>query len=401
MTRSEKRLLWGLGLLMLVLSLLEASVPGSVDWSPSFSREHSKPYGSKLVYERLRDLFPEVRSVSGPLEEVHLQDHPDGAVNRIFLNAWIRPDVVETEHLLWLVEQGDRVLIAAENLSGPLADSLGVEMDLRMTGPLVDTIDIRFVGDPRIAQGTFRYARGFRPNYFSAYDKERSRVLAVDGAAKPVLLEVSHGAGRFVLCSTPLAITNHNLLKANNGTYLAGVLSVLPPWPVVWDEQHKVARAEASTPLRWLLSQSALRWAWFLGLGLLVLHILVHVRRQQRAIPVVQAPRNATRELVHTMGRLHWYKGDHADLARRMIAHFKEEVRQATYLRTFGYDNATTSHLAAKTGLDRAEVAQRLHTLERIEHTAHLSEHELLKLSNELHAFSQLIRPHGTATPSR
>ncbi len=66
-----------------------------------------------------------------------------------------------------------------------------------------------------------------------------------------------------------------------------------------------------------------MRWAWFLALTLVVLYIIVYARRQQRAIPVVAPPRNATRDLVHTIGRLYWHKGDHADLARKMIAHFK------------------------------------------------------------------------------
>ena len=67
MTRFEKQVLIGLGLLVLVLAIMEAMVPQPTDWSPSYSRFHSKPFGGKLVYDRLPDLFPEVRTISDPL----------------------------------------------------------------------------------------------------------------------------------------------------------------------------------------------------------------------------------------------------------------------------------------------------------------------------------------------
>ena len=125
---------------------------------------------------------------------------------------------------------------------------------------------------------------------------------------------------------------------------LAGALSVLPPSPVVWDEAYKVGRMEASTPLRYILSQTPLRWAWYLGavvggavhLGVCPSPAARHPHRGcHRATPRANS--------MHTVGRLYWHKGDHADLARKMIAHFKEDVRQRTYLGTFAYDEATIS----------------------------------------------------------
>jgi len=161
---------------------------------------------------------------------------------------------------------------------------------------------------------------------------------------------------------------------------------------VLWDESYKVGRMESQTPIRYILSQTPLRWAWFLSLTLVVLYIIVHARRQQRAIPIVAPPRNATRDLMHTVGRLYWHKRDHTDLARKMIGHFKEDVRQRTYLRSFAYDPATTDHLATKSGLSNDETSQRLNAIAQRESTTRITESDLLKLSNELHEFRQLIR---------
>jgi hypothetical protein len=395
MTRFEKRMLWALGLLIIVLSWLEASAPQPIDWRPSFSRDHRKPFGAQLVHESLRDLFPEVRSTTEPLaaraaRRISNEPIADAPLNHVFVNSSLRWEREEARDLLALVELGDNAFIAAEQFVGNLADTLHVATEHKY--PLGDgTSDIRFIGDDRIAPGVFRYARYFPGAYFTRFDTARTRVLAVDGSANPVLLEMVWGDGRIVLCSAPLAFTNYYLLKGVNATFLSGALSVLPPAPVLWDEHYKPGRTENTSPLRFLLGQPALRWAWAITFTLLLLYIFVFTRRQQRAIPVVQPLRNATRDLAHTIGRLYWHRGDHADLARKMITYFKEEIRSRTYLRTFAYDEPTIAHLAAKTGHDKDSITQRLALLRRYEQRVHMSEQELLELSRALHDFRQLI----------
>ena len=396
MTRFEKRVLIGLGLLILVLSILEAMVPQPTDWSPSYSRFHRKPFGDELVFERLHDLFPEVRSTTEPLDGPGRSRHADQVaaepVNHLIIDERFSPDVIASERLLDLVRWGDHAFIAASALQGPLADSLGIAVGNTAWLPEDTICEIRFVGEQRIAEGVFRYSRGAPDSHFTRHDSARTRIMAVDGSASPVLLEMNWGKGRFVLCSTPTALTNYHLLKGRNDRFIAGALSILPVRPLIWDEFHKVGRMESQTPIRYLLSQPALRWAWYLGLALVVLYIVAHARRQQRAIPIMKPLRNASRDLMHTIGRLYWHKGDHGDLARKMITHFKEDIRRRTYLRTFAYDPATIEHLAAKTGSTREDTAQRLNAIAAREGGRPISETELLALSNELHAIRELIR---------
>lgn len=393
MSRTEKRIVAGLVLLILVLALLEARVPKPTDWSPSYSREHVKPFGAKLLYDRLTDLFPEVTTErsgwSGPAGSK--SDAP-GNVNRVFVNQSLHFEPDAAEHLLERAHAGDRILLAAHEFGGLLADSLRISTDGYDLFTSRDTGDIRFVGEPRMLDGVLRLVRGSAGVSFTRFDTLHSRVLAVNGRSEPVLVETAFGQGRFVLCSTPLALTNFNLLKNDNQRLAAAVLSTLPTGPLVWDEFYKVGRSEARTPLRYLLSQPPLRWAWFIALVLVVLFMVVRARREQRAIPIVTPPANATREMAHTIGRMYWHKGDHAALAHTMIAHFKDDLRQRTYLRTYAYDAETAAHLAAKTGLSTDDVTARMTRWHQCEGTTHLSEIQLLQLSNDLHEFRQLIR---------
>lgn len=395
MSRFEKRMIAIVVGLVLLLAILEASTPQPTDWAPSFSRYHIKPFGGKLLYERLGDLFPEVRATHDPVAlnaEARLYEEPiaDEPINHLFINSHFGLDQVNTDHLLGLVELGDRALIAAEDIRDVLADTLHIEMD-RAYWMEDATSDIRFIGEQRLAPGVFRFSRHFPGAYFTRYDTARTRVLAVDGASRPVLLEIVWGDGRIVLCSAPRALSNYNLLKDRNAQFAAAVLSVLPPRPLVWDEFYKVGRMESTSFIRFILKEPALRWAWFLTLMLIVLFMLVYARRQQRAIPSVAAPINASRELAHTIGRLYWHKADHAGLARKLIGHFKEELRTRTYLRSFAYDEATIAHLATKSGRERDEISARLLAFQRRESAQRLTEEDLLALSTELHEFRQLI----------
>lgn len=393
MNRFEKRMLLGLGLLIVLLAVLEAMAPKPTDWSLSFSRHHKTPYGAKLFYERLGDLFPEVKPVMDPVvttaEKRLADDQPSTApVNHVFVNSHLRFDDYGTEQLLALVERGDHAFLAAHRFDDALADTLSVAMGQAFRVQ-EDTSDIRFIGEPRMANGVFRFARGFPGAHFTRFDTARTRVVAVDGSAKPVLLHMRWGEGRIVLCSAPLAFTNYNLLKDRNAGFAAAALSLLPPRALWWDEYLKAGRVENTSIFRFLLSQPALRWALYIAEVLLVLFALVHIRRQQRAIPVIAPPLNASRELAGTIGRLYWHRGDHAGIARKLITHFKEDVRARAYLRAFAYDEATALHLATKAGLPKDEMMQRLQGLQRIESASRLTEAELLRLSNELHNLRQ------------
>ena len=166
-----------------------------------------------------------------------------------------------------------------------------------------------------------------------------------------MLLQLRWGEGRIVVCSVPLAFTNHHLLKGGNARFMAGALSLLSPR--CWGRAPQTGPPGRQLPMRFILSPTTLRWAWYLTLVLVVVFLVVRARREQRAIPIVLPPRNASRDQVHTVARLYQEKGDHADLARKMTAYFEEELRERTRPGQVGHDDATARHLAIHTGLER------------------------------------------------
>ena len=394
MTRKEKLIVALIGLLIIVVAVLEALAPKPTDWSPSYSRYHDKPFGAQLLYERLGDLFDEVTPVRESIYETAVKRYgvqwgEGEQVAFVFLNDRFQPEGLELEQLLVIVRNGDQVFIAAEELGKELSDSLGIGTGNNWRS-WKDTTKLEFsrgLGGDTV----FAFPRMGNVTYFNDYDTARTTVLCTTTDLKPTLLHMRIGAGHLYLCTTPLAFTNYNLLRDANNDFIEAAFAWLPRSEVYWDEFNKLGREGSMTPMRYILDQPALRWAYYLALLLLLLYMFVRAKREQRAMAIVEPLRNSSREFVGNLGRLYYEKGDHADLARKMIAHFKEDVRKRAYLRGFEYDERTAAHIARRTGMAQDEVTKELRFIRDIELLNNTSEIQLLQLSDRLNGLRKRL----------
>lgn len=394
MTKKEKLFAWLLVGLVLLTAVLGALGPKPVDWTDSFSRFSDKPFGSQLLYERLGDLFAEVEPVERTIYETYSERAPAyyqewQPVAQLYITDGFEPQGEDLEHLLIMASRGDHVFIAADQWGSGLMDSLGFDGEHRWLG-WRDTLELRFVRGDAVGD-TFSLARLGAPFVFTDLDSSRTTVLCRNDKGDATMVHVKHGLGHLYLCTTPRAFTNYHLLKDSNNDLIEAALGWIPSEKLLWDEYYKVGREGSFSPVRYILDQPALKWAYRLAFALLIVYMFIRAKREQRAIPVVKPLKNASRDFVGTLGRLYYEKGDHADLARKMLAHFKEDVRQRAYLRQFAYDERTANHLARRTGLPADELVAQLKNFETIENNPNINEEQLLALSDHLHNLRQRL----------
>ncbi|MEO8066614.1 MAG: DUF4350 domain-containing protein [Flavobacteriales bacterium] len=390
MTRREKVIAALISLLIIVVAVLEALAPKPTDWTASYSRYHDKPFGAQLLYERLGDLFDVVTPIQRSIYEVSEERwYKDTAVAHLYLNDRFDPSGPDLERLLGMVRSGDHAFIAAEDLGADLSDSLGIGT-ARNWMNWKDTTKLTFERGVAI-DTVFAFPRMGNASYFTDFDTARCTVLCTTNDTNATLLHMRVGNGHLYLCTTPLAFTNYHLLRDANNDFIEAAFAWLPRGELYWDEFHKVGRGGSMTPLRYILGQPALRWAYYVALLLVLLYMFVQAKREQRALPIVEPLRNSSREFVGTLGRLYYEKGDHADLARKMIAHFKEDVRNRAYLRGFEYDERTAAHIARRTGMAQAEVISELRFIQDIGSLTNTSEEQLLQLSDRLQALRKRL----------
>lgn len=394
MTKKEKLLAWVLVGLVVLTAVLGALAPKPVDWTDSFSRFHDKPFGGQLLYDRLGDLFAEVEPVQQTIYETFTDREPAyyeewQPTSQLFITDRFEPRDTDLDHLLEMASRGDHVFIAANDLGQDLMDTLGLDGEHRWQG-WSDTLELHFVrGDA--AGDTFQLARLGSPFIFTDLDSTRTTVLCRSEQRNATMVHVKHGLGHLYLCTTPRAFTNYHLLKDSSNDFIEAALGWMPAERVLWDEYYKVGREGSLSPVRYILDQPALKWAYYLALALLLVYMFIRAKREQRAVPEVAPLKNASRDFVGTLGRLYYEKGDHVDLARKMLAHFKEDVRQRAYLRQFAYDERTADHLARRTGFNSNELAAQLKQFESIENTPNITEEQLLALSERLHNLRQRL----------
>ena len=103
----------------------EIGKPKPIDWTPSYTSYHTKPFGSYVLYNEINALFSKdkVHKITNNVF-TQLQLNNDSSSNYIFINSQINLDKTSTNALLKYVHAGNNVFIAATNLGEQLKDTL-------------------------------------------------------------------------------------------------------------------------------------------------------------------------------------------------------------------------------------------------------------------------------------
>ncbi len=253
--KQEYRYAAYLGGALLLLVLVEYLTPKPIDWAFTLEKRDKSPYGTYVLGAVLEDVFPGQTIVHSQSSLYDLETSELTEADNVLIVATdFSPDSLDAAALLQQVDQGGAALIAASFFGGYFADTLRLDIDIRLLPTLSGQSDTL----PR---------QTYDQTYFTSYDSARTTVLARDSDDRPVLLRTRLGEGALILSSVPYQFTNYHLLKENGAEATARTLSYLPVRDVHWTEYYQTGRREATTPLRYILSQPALRWALYLIVG--------------------------------------------------------------------------------------------------------------------------------------
>lgn len=364
---------------LLLLVLVEYFTPEPINWAFTLEKRDKSPYGTYVLGAVLEDAFLGQVIDHSQRSVFDLEDEALSEANLLIIATAFDPDSVDAAVLLQQADQGSTALIAASFYRGYLADTLRLDVDTRLLPTLPEPSDT-------LPQRTYDQT------YFTAYDSARTTVLARDGDNRPVLLQMRFGAGALLLSSVPYQFTNYHLLRENGAEATARTLSYLPVRDVYWTEYYQTGRREATTPLRYVLSQPALRWALYLTLGGLLLFMALEVKRKQRAISVVTPPANTTLEFVDTVSKLFLRTRDHKNIADKQIHYLLDELRTRYRLDTSQLDEAFEERLAHKSGKPQADVQALVSAIRRAQQQDTLSADALVELRRKIEGFSAVAK---------
>ena len=391
------------------IALMILVQPSPLDTRVRLEREGDAPFDAEVFYAALPDwLGAPVTPVADPIY-TRLEDSTITGTTYVVLTRAFAPGEEEAERMLDFVARGNTVLVAAHALAGPFFQALGDTTDGRPGLAATFADDLPFIGQNALYRrdSLVLHTPGVRGGYafpvevelstLSGFDTTKTELLGTAGFSDDAtLVRVRHGRGAVVVSSTPLAFSNAALTGEGDApAYLAGLLAAVPSQPVLWDDYSKPYKSVARTPLRYVLTTPALRWAYWIGLALIVLLVVFRGRRWQRAIPLVAPPPNAQREFARTVGRLHFVHGDTARLLAAKRRVFLDRLRTRLRLPDPQMDEETARRAARRAGVPEDEARDLFSTFARLAGQGQPAGADLVDLDNRLAAFFRHVDARG------
>lgn len=354
MDKTSKIALYLIVFVIVLMMVAEITKPKSINWRDSYSASDKIPLGAYVIYNELKNISEDSILISNQnvydlLRETNFR-YPKSL---IFINNYVGFTEQDSQQLLEFAKKGHYVFISALYFDGSLFDSLKVEVAHNFDKLFKEPSNQEF-SSPFLEKNERLFKDVIENAYLSSFDTINGEVLGsvmISSAdnVHPNFIKISPegSSGAFFIHTNPFAFSNYHLLNGRED-YAATVLSFIPPSAYIWDEYYKAGRKVITSPLRFILTNAPLRWAFYIALISLAIYVIFQGKRRQRVIPVIEPVKNSTVEFTKTIGNLYFQTGDYTSVINKKITYFLEHIRNTYYLNTARLDEEFMAKLAVK-----------------------------------------------------
>lgn len=381
-------------------------------WYETYKNDKKEPYDTYVISEMLEKYFP-AKKFNVIRRPLHQSLPRNSGNNYIFIGSGMFLDSLSELKLLDYVHRGNNAFLSIPNIPYVIEDTLNLSV-CEYYYPTYSNSD-------SVARLNF-YQEDFKSNppYEFCYRNLNDTMFyswsyiidtCINSEAEPHFyanlndtltnyMRVSFGKGYFYIHTTPLAFTNVQLLNKRSVEYAEKVFSFLPEGDIYWDEfskipiEHKNEDNNEGGELRWeksplyfILSQPALKTAWYLILALVLLFILFRAKRRQRPIPVLIPNTNTSLEFAETIGRIYYLQNDHKKLASQKMKLFLEGIRNRYNIATNTIDDTFMLKLAQKSQVPQKEIERLFENYKVIENQKSINEESLIIFNQSIDNF--------------
>jgi hypothetical protein len=411
--------------LLLAVAMIsrEDSDPGILSFDPA----DKSAYGSSVLAQMLQE---EVDSIGFMTIEDSLQGSlnlsaiPENS-NYIFVGKAFFADSSEIDHLLQFVKEGGQAYIISNRVPNQLLelfldpnDELVYDEDLadteyEFTYNYIERISTNEISahlaqdssDMVFARADFKYVSSnkFRYHPWAFFDAS----LATEPSGNRTgyfdetylnFFEGELGKGRFSFHSNPEFFANYYLLERENQNYQRAIFKNLGSGNIYWDVVNHQFQSlgsdmpDQTTPgaLVFILSQPALKYAWYLLLLGALTYLLLGARRAQSALRVINPNENTSIEYSTAIAELYLQKNDHRKIGLLEIDLFKTFLRER-YGMSINRDNEqnekTLKLLALKSNIELEHVNLLFAAFKSCRIEFKVSDENLAQLHHDLNHF--------------
>ncbi|WCO02624.1 DUF4350 domain-containing protein [Psychroserpens ponticola] len=395
MSRTLKIYVGILVLLFVGIIAIEFSTPPPINWTKTYNETHKIPYGTFVFYEELGTLFPEskVQDVKNTPYE-YFDDYyswEDSSYlttgTYIVIDDFVNIDNTSAQELLDFASAGNDIFLSSNYFPDRLKDTLGFNTQNDFTFKGKGELSLT---SPSFENDSITINKGLSNIYFSKIDTLYTTVLGYQKFADSAyvnFIKTSWGDGYFYIHLQPIAFTNYHLLKKDNKKYASSIMSYLSDDTIYFDSRNKLGKELGASPLRFIHSQPALRWAWYLALITTIVFMIFNAKRKQRIVMVINPLKNTTVDFTKTIGNLYYETKDHDNLIEKKITYFLEFIRRVYYLDTQILDEKFVKNLSLKSGKDQSKVKKLVNQIAHLKAKTPCNEGDLLRLNKAIEDF--------------
>lgn len=327
--------------------MLEVNKTPVTDWRKNFDLNKKTPFGLFVFNKEANKLFDNkiTRNQVSPYD--YYKNSRKKPHNILVIESDV--DEVSWGKILDQVDSGSDLMYISEKFPEYLSDELGFQHLYEAYGErnLLTLTDKKFRKDSLVLD-KLPSERSFVSIH--KYHEILGGNTDEKGNSKANFIKINYGEGHIYLHAEPLIVTNYYLLIPGNEKYVQDVFSYLPGRETVWFSGKNQTPVESSSPLRFILSKPALRYAWWLFLGGLLLFVIFNAKRKQRIVPVTEPLKNKSVEFVKSIGNLYLQEGDFHDMMAKKAQFFLNKVRMDLLIDTQDIDSDFAHKLHLKTG---------------------------------------------------
>mgnify|MGYP000953288623 CR=1 FL=1 len=403
MDKRSKIALYAIGVVIVLMMIAEITKPKALNWRDSYSASDKIPLGCYVLYNELESFSNQTIEVSTKNSFESLKELKDSTKTiSFFINDGISFDKQASESILKYVENGNYVFISANYFYGILSDTLNISVGTDSNG-LFKKPSLHSFNSPSLKKNAKRFSDVIENSYFTKIDTLHAIALGtieidendrINNDTIPDIninfIKMPYGInnGAFYIHTNPFAFTNYHMLH-DKEDYAATVLSFLPKHHIIWDNYYKSGRKIITSPLRFILQNQALKWAFYIALVSLILFVIFRGKRTQRIIPVVEPLKNATLDFTKTIGDLYYQHGDFTNIISNKIQYFLEHIRSKYYLNTNELSEGFISKLAIKSSNKKEDTRALIDYIVYLKSKSNHTEKDLIQLNKLIESFTK------------
>lgn len=332
-------------IVMIIMALFEVNKTESTDWRKNFDINQKSPFGLFVFAKEINGLFKnKVKKIDQTPYDYYNQDKKTEHNILIIEN---KLDKQSWNKILNQVSNGSDAMLIVSDIPKEISDSIGYyDSNISFEDENVLKLTDRQYQNDFIKLDKFPSGRGF--TFIKPGTEVLGKTVEKNNTDQANFIKIKFGKGKIYVHCEPLFITNYYLLKRGSVQYAQDVFSYLGDRETLWFVESSSKTSQFF--LRFILSNPALKYAWWVLLGGLTLFIFFNAKRKQRIVPVMEPLKNTSVDFVKSIGNLYVQEGDFHDMMAKKAQYFLNKVRMDLLIDTQNLDEEFAKKLQLKTG---------------------------------------------------